>query len=288
MIKKILIEFKNDFITEFNSDTFLGYIFYYWFDKLKLIYDKFINWEIPFYLTDGFPDWYMIKPLKPLTITWDNDNVKYKNIKKNKFIKIDDIVNYYKMIFENAYYEIDYNIDNPILENIHVWNYINRITNLSTPYYIQTKKIDKIVIYVNIINESDFNNFYKVLKDILLSVWRWKNKSRWFWKISHVDLLDLDEHENNFFTYIKEIYTKEWYTVVLNQYKPLEDEINNFDINSSYIDISFKISKSIFYPIFKWKYYYIKPWSIIKWTNLKWWYYENNWLYNFWYLFNYL
>ena len=309
--KKIILKPKSWLISKLESDTILSYIFAYNFEKLTDIYKKFQNWqELPFLITNWFLENTLPRPIyftnsnnadesKKTTLFEDIKNEPdKKKIKKLWNISLNK--NILEMIFTWKEEELReqlriYSKNNESKKiNETVWEYKNNIAlfNIWETKPFEIENIDYItwnyVIYVKIFDEKDFNIFFDCLKNTFEKIGFWKGKSRWYGHFKNVENFDLDENEKEVFEYLDELKKQNLY-LVLNNYKPKTEEIENFDLEKSFYQINTKHTKSLNEfneNIFKWQMNFINNWSVIKsqknliWDNYKSW---NS--YNFWYIF---
>jgi len=311
--KKITINPKSWFITPWESDTILSYVFAWAFmqnrwDIIK-IFEDFRAKNPPFLITNWFASYedkvYISKPI------YFFENLKKSklslkdailNEKKRKRLKKVDKILLRREILEKifSWKELDdqtraeFIKQKEIYQNLtkedEVWkNMIPRFNSWETnPYSIIVTFVKQIVVYVKIFDKEKFKSFYSFLKEVFETIWYWAGKSRWFWKIEKVELKDLNEKEKKTFEYLEEL-RKNWIYLVLNNYKPTEEELKNIDLSRSFIDINWKNTKTLWElneKFFKWRMNFIKEGSvIISGEKLKGDFYESNGSYNFGYMF---
>lgn len=305
--KKIILTPKSWLITPLESDTVLSYVFAYNFDKLKNIFDKFLDWNPSFVLSNWFIEGILPKPiffntnlkLPETDIKQDIDQEKErKKIKKLSTFPLDKI--YFEMLFEWDNYDeynekIKWYLDNFMIKQEIVSDYKNSIKRFNLwetePYEIENIKYISwnYVIYIKVYDENDFKIFFDSMKNTFETIWFWKAKSRWYGSFKEVNISDLSLKEKEVFDYFEELKQKYNLYFVLNNFKPNDDEINNFDLSKSYYQINNKHTKSLYEfnkEIFKWQMNFIEAWSVIySENNLKWDFYKNWNSYNFWFIF---
>ncbi len=291
--KKIILTAKSWFITDLESDTILSYIFAYNFEKLKNVYDKFLNWDsLPFLISSWFDEGTLVKP-----IYFSSNNIEKtdstliedisfetnrKDLKKMSIFPIRKKL--FELLFNWNQVELKEELIN-ILDDFNkklknsklVSEYKNSIPRFNiwdtNPYSIENIKYNSWnkVIYVKVYDESDFNLFFKCLKNTFNSIWFWKAKSRWYWQFSNIELEDLDNNEKDCFTYFENLEKEKNLKIVLNNYKPSVSEIEDIDLSKSFYKLNNKHTKSLSEfnkTIFKWKMSFFAPWSVIS-TNQK-------------------
>jgi hypothetical protein len=311
--KKIILTPKSGLISELESDTILSYIFAFNFEKLNNIYIKFQEWkEIPFSITSWFLEWELPKPIyfqensnkvKGNLLEDIKNEVDRKKLKKVSTFPIEK--EYFKLLFDWKQKELEYKIKELLCNKEENHKYKEKTQTISeyknsiprfniwetNPYIIDNIKYISwnYVIYIKVYNEDDFNLFFDCFKTTFESIWFWKWKSRWYWKFKLLKSFDLDEKELEVFNYFEKLDKEKNLKVVLNNYKPTNNEIKNFDLNKSFYKLNNKHTKSLSEfnkNIFKWKMSFISHWSVISTKEkLVWDYYNSNNSYNFGYIF---
>ena len=315
-MKKIVFKFKSWYITELESDTILSYVFVYNFEKLKNIYEDFKNWKVPFNITNAFDKGSIIRPFyMSKDEKKDNSNNEFeeflnnlidevdrKKIKKLWFIPLD--TNILKLQLKDKTIEDQEEYNKKLWEisekeesdkkNDKISEFKNSIPRFykgdTNPFAIEDVNYtnQEKVIYVKVYDEEKYNRFFESLKNTFETIWWWKWKSRWYGKIAYVKNETLDTKEIDFFDYLQELKKENKY-IVLNNYKPSENDLQNIDIEKSFINLNHKHTKSLDNMPFKWKMSFISAWSVLTWENLKWDFYkaqlEDKESINFWYLF---
>lgn len=310
-LKKIILTPKSGLNTTLESDTILSYIFAFNFEKLKDIYKKFQDGkDLPFLITSWFNEWFLPKPIyfSKWTIEIPNtsiledikDEVSRKELKKISYFPIEkeffelqftweqiNLKNKIKNYLEDKKVE-----DNREIRTIEYKNSIPRFNIWETnPYTINDIKYTNwnYVIYIKIYDNDDFDLFFNCFKNTFESIWFWKGKSIWYWQFSKIEIKDLDNKEIEVFHYFDKLEKDKKLKIVLNNYKPKNEEINNFNLKESYYKLNNKHTKSLSEfnkVIFKWKMSFIDSWSVISCNSkLVWWYYKSGKSYNFGYIF---
>ena len=312
--KKIAISLKSWYITPWESDTILWYIFTFWFlqdnQDIKDIFQDFVEWNLPFLITNWFvqnnENIFIPKPIffsenkerKEINfkegILHESDRKKFKKIRKIPFTKKALEISLTKKQLTNEEKQdlIKWNekYEKMFVED-EVWkNMVPRFNIWETePYCIKSNFTDEIAIYVKVFDKDKFKKFYSFMKNILENIWYWAWKSRGFGKVEKVSLNELTKIEKEAFDYIENLKKSEWLHIVLNNYKPTEEELENINIEESFIDINWKNTKTIYEinkKFFKWKMPFIKEWSVIKANcNLKGDFYKFKHSVNFWFIF---
>lgn len=322
-IKKIVFKFKFWYITPLESDTILWYVFAHNFENLKDIFEDFKNQDIPFLITDAFDKDYIIRPFYIVDDKErekdNNDNetelikdlqneADRKKIKKLSILPIDKAKQILELQFkskdENEQKKYDdllkeiINEDKSDIKNITTAEFKNSISRFNstdtTPFVVSdiTYTNNKKIIYVKIFDEAKYNRFFECLKNTFETIWFGAWKSRWYGKIKYVEEEKLNKDEEELFKYIEEL-KKEWKYIVLNNFKPSKNDIENIDTWKSFINLNHKNTKALDNMSFKWKMSFISAWSVViiknKDKKLEWDYYEAKlWdkkAVNFWYLF---
>jgi len=307
--KKIILTLKSWFITNFESDTVLSYIFWYNFESLKNIFDKFRNNEnIPFLITNWFienkfprPFYFSsIKNEKKENFFDDIENEKIrKNLKKIDFLPIQK--NFFELLFNDEIEKLNeklkkyletYKKEENLINNIEYKNSIPRFNKKETnPYFLENVKYTNknFVIYVKVFDENDFWLFFEKLKNTFENIWFWKAKSRWYWHFKNVELKDLEKNEKEVFDYFDFLEKEKNLKIILNNFKPSKKDLENIDLSNSFYQILSKNTKSLEEfnkNIFKWQMNFIKEGSVLKCKNkLIWDFYKSDNSYNFWYIF---
>jgi len=307
--EKIVLKPKSWLITSLESDTILSYIFAYNFEKLEHIYKKFQNWkDLPFLITNWFLENILPRPMffsekkgksDPTTLLDDIKNeVDKKKIKKLSNIPFEK--NILELIFTWKDDELrgkleSFSKNSELKKNKEtVSEYKNSIPRFNiwdtNPYEIED--IEYISwnyeIYVKIFNEADFDLFFDCFKNTFEKIWFWKGKSRWYWHFEKIENSNLNEKEKEVFEYLQELKNKNIY-LILNNYKPTDEEIWSFDLDKSFYQINTKHTKSLSEfneNIFKWQMNYISAWSVINSKKELIWESYISWnSYNFWFIF---
>ena len=284
--KKIILTPKSWLITPLESDTILSYIFAYNFKKLERIYKKFQDWkDLPFLITNWFIENTLPRPMYFLDKEWEHKNttliddikqeVDKKKVKKLSNITFDKSI--LDLIFtwkEDQLREVLKNYSkNNEWKNINerVSEYKNSIPRFNiwetNPFEIEDVNYISwnYVIYVKIFDEKDFNLFFDYFKNTFEKIGFWKGKSRWYGHFRSVESRELDLNEKEVFEYIEELKKQDLY-LVLNNYKPIDEEIESFDLKNSFYQINTKHTKSLSEfneNIFKWQMNFINAWSVI-------------------------
>lgn len=317
-IKKIVFKFKSWYITPLESDTILWYVFAHNFENLKDIFEDFKNQDIPFLITDAFDKDYIVRPfyivddrkkdeddlLKDLQNEADRKKIKKlsilpidkaKQILELQFKSKDE--NEQKEEYDDLLKEI-INEDKDDIKNITTAEFKNSIPRFNstdtTPFAISdiTYTNNEKIIYVKIFDEAKYNKFFECLKNTFETIWFGAWKSRWYGKIKYVKEEKLNKKEEELFKYIEQL-KKEWKYIVLNNFKPSKDDIENIDTWKSFINLNHKNTKALDNMPFKWKMSFISAWSVVIteniWYKIKWNFYkvqlEKKESTNFWYLF---
>lgn len=300
-IKKIQLNFKNGYLTPLESDTIFWYVFAKHFSELETIFNKFKAWEAPFLLSNWFIDWKIARPV----IFHDSNHEKtslledLKEEKEKKKLKSLNFIPFKKDILRVIFEDPDKipEILKETYEEDKKTEYISSEMKNSMPRFSQGETVPFVIndikfstakynIYVKIFDESDFEKFFELMQKTLLSIGWGKWVSRWYGKISLCELVDLSQEEKEAFDYIEQL-KKNNQIIVLNNYKPSDTEIDNMDLNKSYLQFINKNTKTSDKNTFKWNMKFIAPGSVV---------YVNDWeivgsyyqvwtSFNFWYLF---
>ncbi len=304
-IKKIILTPKSWLITPLESDTVLSYIFAFNYEKLKDILDDFIKWEVlPFNITNAFQTWFLPKPIyfseiiKINDCSLEEDLRNEKNRKKlKKLNKFPLNKSFFELLFNWKVEElnnklVDLNLDEDKINISEAKNSIPRFHKWeTTPYHIDDIEYisSSYTIYVKIYDERKFQLFFDCLKNNFETIWFWKWKSKWYWHFKNVELLGLDEEEKEVFDYFEELKKEKWYNIILNNFKPSNNDLENINIDKSYYVLNTKHTKSLSEfnkNIFKWQMNFFSPWSLLISDKIIIWdYYKSGNSYNFWYIF---
>jgi hypothetical protein len=307
-IKKISFYLWSGYVTPFESDTLLWYVFSYYFQKISHIFDQFKQWTPPFVFSNGIDDWYLPKPMLPMNIGLGgvsleetmNKEWSRKKKKEIKSIAIKDI-DLRKMYFEQT------SIDKTWLDDMDKIfdSYISTLRKTSidqkvsiprfdswdtNPYYIEDIKYQNlVVVYVKIYDQDMRNEFEIYMKDCMINLWRWKAKSRWYGNIKEIIVSEINEQESVFFDYM-EVLKKRWLYYTINNYKPCESDIQNIDFKKSHIYLHNKNTKKLdSKSIFKWTINFVWSGSVLYTKDssalLQGWFYTQYNSYNFGYIF---
>ena len=319
LYKKIELYPKTWIKTPLESDTILWYVFAFGFvqdnNEIIEIFEDYKNWNLPFVITNWFlssknevfvprPIYFdtrwekQVNPDDDLKKGIENESVRKKK-KKVSLIKFTHLKKYLsnkqEEILDNV---IQVDFDDIVQQDV-VWkNAIPRFHTADTnPFAENAEFAKKYTIYVKIFDEEKFNKFFDFIKNLFETIGFWAGKSRWFWKFEKIKLSDLTDQEKEILNFVEE-NKKQGNYLVLNNYKPTNEELEIMDFDSSYIDINWKNTKTIQEfneNFFKWNMNFIKEWSFIRVKseeNLKkseekiiWSYYESWGSYNFGYLF---
>ncbi len=312
--KKIILKPKSWIITALESDTILSYVFAWSFlqknDKIINIFENFKEWEIPFLITNAFVSWenkvFISKPIFFLDKKEKKDISLQESIKKEstrKKFKKANVVAFDKNILKNVFEkELSDEEKQQIIQwkesyekyttNEQIWkNTIPRFNSGETnPYMIDVNFYNELTIYVKIFDKEKIDNFFDFMKNIFENIGFGAGKSRGFWKFEKIDLQDLSESEKDSFDYLQEL-EKQGKKLVLNNYKPTDEELNMIDFKNSFIDINWKNTKTtqeLNKDFFKWSMNFINVGSVLSIKSneeIKWGYYKSGISYNFGYLF---
>lgn len=303
-LKKIEFKFSSGYITPLESDTILWYVFANDFENLQEIHNKFANGEVPFMISNGFDKWFLPKPfyinsdLEHVNETLEEalkNEIERKNAKSVKELPVDVALFRAYLWSENVeYYKAFIIKDKPQSNKTVEVDYKNSIGRFSSswdwtvPYSIDNVKYseNQMIVYVKIYDEESWNKFFNSMKVVFEKLWWWKWKSRWYWKVSEFsNPMELDQKEKELFEYFEEL-EKNWKYIILNNYIPSDDEIDQMNIDNTYMSLVYKNAKSISKEIFKgnmkfiWEGSYIESSSKLTWTFYKSWR-----SFNFWYKF---
>lgn len=289
MIKKIELTLSSWFITPFESDTILSYIFAFAFlqqnQNIINIFEEFKKWNIPFNITNWFyssqEKIFVPKPIffkkedtknniddKNSKLKQEIENeVNRKKLKKISFIAFEDIKDYFTNPDEIKRKYIDFDFTKLIKLKQEIWkNSVPRFhIGETNPYSLSANFVEKITIYVKIYDENSFNTFFSFMKEILLTFGFGAWKSRWFWKIKKVELKEITNEEKETFDFLESM-KKQWKYLILNNFKPSEEDLENIDFEKSNIEINFKHTKTLQElneNFFKWAMNFIKPVSYV-------------------------
>lgn len=301
IIKKIQLKFKSGYLTPLESDTILWYIFAKNFLELESVFNKYKQWDIPFKISNGFINWNISRPI----IFGDNKHDKSSLLadliieKDKKLLKSLSYVPLKKEILKAIFEDQDkipdilktMNESNVEIECLssEMKNSIPRFNQWeTTPFVVNDIRYStsEYNIYVKIYDEKDFSKFFELMQKTLLALWRWKWVSRWYGKVSTCELKDLTDQESEAFKYLEQLKSKNQ-IVVLNNYKPDNTEIENINLEKSYLQFINKNTKTKERNVFKWNMKFIAPGSVlyVKDWELKGSYYQVWTSFNFWYIF---
>ena len=320
--KKIVLKPKSWIITPLESDTILSYIFAFGIaqENQDIIdtFENFKNGEIPFLITNAFVSWnWKVFIPKPMFFQdkQERTNISLKKAIENeatrkKFKKADYVI-FDKSILENIF---DWDLSDEAKQKIIEWkkeyeenieidniwkNSIPRFNSWETnPFSVKAEFANEYAIFVKVFDKEKFDNFFKFMKNLFETIGFGAWKSRWFGKFEEIKLLDLLNNEKETFDYLESL-EKNWLKLVLNNYKPTDEELENANWWESFLDINWKNAKTIQEfneKFFKWRMNFIKAGSVLRvksdeeigWSQmkkLKGWYYESNGSYNFGYIF---
>ncbi len=293
-MKKMVFKFKSWYITPLESDTILSYVFALNFDKLKNIYKNFEN--IPFNITNAFDHGYIVRPFymweddkQETTFQEDIENEPVrKKLKKISYIPIDKQILKSHLKDKNIKEQEDYKTkllaEKELQEKENKEEQVSEFKNAiprynkgeTTPFTIDdvNHTDQEKVIYVKVYDEQQYNIFFDCLKETFETVWWWKWKSKWYGKIEYIQNQDLTEKEKEFFEYVEELKNKNKY-IILNNFKPSKEDLENIQNDKSFINLNHKHTKSLDNMPFKWKMSFIEAWSFLYSDNiLKWDYYK--------------
>lgn len=320
--KKIVLKPKSWIITPLESDTILSYVFAFGIAQgnqdVINIFEDFKNWELLFLITNTFICWnWKIFIPKPMFFQdkQERTNISLKEAIKNestrKKFKKSDYVVFDKDILKNIF---DWDLSDEAKQKIIEWkkeydknieidniwkNSIPRFNSWETnPFSVKAEFANEYSIFVKVFDKEKFDDFYKFMKNLFETIGFGAWKSRWFGKFKEIKLLNLSTTEKETFDYLKNL-EKDWLKLVLNNYKPTDEELEKVNWWESFFDINWKNAKTIQEfneKFFKWRMNFIKAGSVLRvksdeeiwWSQmkkLKGWYYESNGSYNFGYIF---
>jgi hypothetical protein len=118
-------------------------------------------------------------------------------------------------------------------------------------------------MYVKIFDEEAFNLFWMVMKEVLETIGRGKAISRGYGKLHQVKVVELNEEEQSVFAYLNTL-KQQGILVVLNNFKPSEQEIKMIDLEHSFLSFTNKNTKSLGKHIFKGNMTFIAPGSVLQ------------------------
>ena len=265
--KKIELYPKTWIKTPLESDTILWYVFAFGFvqnnDEIKQIFEDFKTWKLSLLITNAFVssenEVFVPRPIY-FDTRWENqmrpdendlekaieNESKRKKKKKVSLIKFTDLKKYLSVeqdeILDNA---VQVNFDDIVQQDV-VWkNAIPRFHTADTnPFAENADFAKKYTIYVKIFDEEKFNKFFNFMKNLFETIGFWAGKSRWFWKFEKIKLSGLTEQEKEILNFVEE-WKKQGNYLVLNNYKPTDEELEMIDFDNSYIDINWKNTKTI-------------------------------------------